>query len=90
MNRLRNALAALLGRDRTPDRRHVLADLERRVLELEAVRAGQLAEWLEWQERMTRTLSRLAARDQRAAQAQDPNADARALALRLKFPRSGA
>jgi hypothetical protein len=90
VSRLANALRALLGRDRTPDRRQVLADLERRVLELEAVRAGQLAEWLEWQERMTRTLSRLAARDQRAKQDQDPNADARALALRLKFPRSGA
>jgi hypothetical protein len=72
----------------TPEDLEQLAD---RVVELEQTQARREAEWLEWQERMTRTLQRLAGRagrDKQLAAEEDGYTVAKRTALALKFPRS--
>jgi antibiotic biosynthesis monooxygenase (ABM) superfamily enzyme len=95
--RLADALRALFapGRHRvTPEDVEQLAD---RLGALEDVQAKREADWLEWQERMTRTLQRIAGRAGRekqleAAEQDDGYATAKRTALALKFPnaRGGA
>lgn len=91
MARLKNALRALLGHDLAPDALDELAD---RIAALEGSQATREAEWLEWQERMLRTLRRLegrAARERQLAEREsedDGLAIAKRTALAMKFSRA--
>lgn len=93
--RLADALRALLLPTRhrvTPEDVEQLAD---RLGALEEIQAKREADWLEWQERMTRCLQRIAGRagrDKQLEAAEDGYATAKRTALALKFPnaRGGA
>lgn len=91
MKRLAAALRAFLRPDHHAVTPEDLAQLADRLAALEDVQAKREADWLEWQERMTRTLQRLAGRagrDKQLAEPEDGYATAKRTALALKFPRA--